>query len=98
MPGDPDVLIVGSWYPYVITVAILTGLLLLGLALRRWLRQPRGKYSSGTSFLHLVVIIVVPIIGPLIYLASSGHKGDARSGKVARAARDHPYREGSARG
>lgn len=88
MPGDPDVLVVGSWYPYAVIFAVLTGLLLLGFALRRWFRQPRGKYSAGVSFLHLVVIIMLPIIGPLIYLAS-GNRGDGVSSRFVRGTPDH---------
>lgn len=61
-------------YDVVWTVVTLGGLALLVVALRLWFRD--GASSRDGALLEILVIVLVPVLGPVAYLLSRGRRRD----------------------
>lgn len=60
--------LLGPWYDVAWFAVALLAVVLLVTALRAWRHSDTGSATATT--LWLVLIIVVPIVGPAIFLAS----------------------------
>ena len=71
----------GPAYDFVYSSVAIAAIVLFVIALRAWFRSPRADFFH---FLALLVILFVPVVGPIAYVwASREFSGPARQRSVS---------------